>query len=282
MASVQWSLVVFTVLAQAAVGMTLVVAASAAFGVTIGRSFRRALIANTALMGAALLFSFLHLGNVTRAVYAVSHWRNSWLSREVLLAAVFLALLCVTLVLGSRGRARERPFDVLLAATVLVGVALVTAMARVYMVPTVPAWHRPATPIAFAVTTVLLGAAAMLVVISTASAPDSDDARALQLASWLLGAIAAALVVKLGAAVLLGAPVAAAPAAFPAAALGGAWRVVPWTALALGVAALACWVAAWRRGRPSRGLALLAFVAFLVAELVTRAAFYASYFRLGV
>jgi len=281
-ADTQWSLVAFTVLAQAAVGMTLVVATIAALGVTIGRSFRRALIANTALMGAALLFSFLHLGNVTRAVYAVSHWRSSWLSREVVLAAIFFALLVVTAVIDARDGAPERPFDALLALTVLVGVALVTVMARVYMVPTVPPWRGPATPVAFAVTTVLLGASAMLVVSGPGSAPDLEAAGARCLASWLVGAIAAALLLKLGAAALLAPRLAGDPVAFPPDPVGGAWRVVVWAAVALGVAALARWVVAWRRGRPTRGLALFALVAFVVAEVVERALFYAAYFRLGV
>jgi len=281
-ASPQWSLVAFTVLAQAAVGMTLVTAAMAAGGVTLGRSFRRVIIAKLALMAAALLFSFLHLGDATRAIYAVSHWRNSWLSREVLLAAIFIGLLCLTLVVGARGRTGARPFGVLLAVTVLIGVALVTVMARVYMVPTVPSWHGPSTPIAFAVTTVLLGASTMLVMLGPGTATDLGGVHARTLATWLIGAIALALLVKLGAAVALGPRVATDHAAFPAAAAGGIWRAAAWSAIVVGVAALASWLAALRNHRPARGFALLALVAFFVAEIVERALFYASYFRLGV
>lgn len=282
MASAQWSLVAFTVLVQAAVGMTLVTAALLAGGVAPGRSFRRALTARIVIMAAALVVSFLHLGSATRAVYAVSHWRTSWLSREVLLAAIFFGLLVVTLVIDSRDRTPERPFGVLLALTVLVGVALVTVMARLYMVPTVPPWHGPATPVAFAVTTVLLGASAMLVVVDPGAAPDLEAADARRQVFWLVGAIAVALLVKLAAAALLAPGAAVDPAAFSAHPVGGAWRVAVWVAVAHGVAALAGWVAAWRRGRPARSLALFALVAFLAAEIIERALFYASYFRLGV
>jgi len=276
--SQEWSLVAFTVLAQAAAGMSVALAAAAAAGAFMGRTFRRALGAATLVMAGALLVSFLHLGDPIHAVYGASHWRSSWLSREIVAAVTFLALQCATLLAGGRGRTGTRLFHAMLGATALAGLALVAAMARVYAVPTVPSWRGPATPIAFGVTTVLLGAAGMLAVFSA----DLRDARARILAWWLLGAIAVALLVKLCAAVLLGPPAAAEPAAFPAAAPGGPWSGAPWVAAALGVAALAGWVLTWRRDRPSSSLVPLAVVAFLIAEVIARGLFYASYFRLGV
>lgn len=282
MASPQWSLVAFTVLAQAAVGMTLVTAAMVAGGAPLGRSFRRALAVKLGLTAAALVASFLHLGNVTRAVYAVSHWHNSWLSREIALASIFLALLVVTLVLAGRDHSSERPLRALLAATVLVGVALVTAMARIYMVPIAPSWHAPSTPIAFAVTTLLLGASAMLVVVTPEGATRLDAAQLQRLVGWLVGAIFAVLLVKAGAAALLHPRPAGDHVAFPVVASFGLWRVLVWAAVASGVAALAAWLAAWRKGQPSRAGALVALAAFFAAELVERALFYASYVRLGV
>ncbi len=278
MADAQWSLVAFTVLAQAAVGMTLAVAASVAFGVPISRGLRRVLAVAAVVMAGALAFSVLHLGDPARAAYAVANWGGSWLSREILAAVAFLALLCATLAVGSRGRADGTGPRRLLAASALIGVALVTAMARVYMVATVPPWRGATTPIAFAVTVVLLGAAATLVIVSA----EPDDDRPRRLEGWLIGAIVVALLAKLGAAVLLGPPIAADHAAFPAAAPGGVWPAAVWTAVALGVAALAAWVVAWRGGRTSRGFALFALVAFLAAEIASRVIFYASYFRLGV
>jgi len=45
-----------------------------------------------ALLGAGLIASFFHLGHPERAWRAASQWRTSWLSREVIVLPVFMAL----------------------------------------------------------------------------------------------------------------------------------------------------------------------------------------------
>ena len=96
----------------------------------------------------ALLASFLHLGQPRHAWRAIANLRTSWLSREVLSAALFVVSLIA--VLATRGS------GIWLADAT--GLALIISMARVYALRTVPEWNHRATTASFFVTTLLLGA----------------------------------------------------------------------------------------------------------------------------
>jgi len=137
------SLVAFTLLAQLAVGATW-------FRSVREPSNDRALAAITTIMLSALLASFLHLGQPRHAWRAITNLRTSWLSREVLSAALFVVSLIGVLATGGSG--------IWLADAT--GLALVISMARVYALRTVPEWNHRATTVAFFVTTLLLGAVA--------------------------------------------------------------------------------------------------------------------------
>jgi len=118
----EWALVIFS---QVLAWLAGYMAATAAGGVG-----RYALVFG--VMGvAALAVTVAHLGKVNRAWRAVSNWRRSWLSREVILSSVFVALGCAWL-----GMAQGR--EVLGWAVAGVGFAALFSIDRVYSVTRTP------------------------------------------------------------------------------------------------------------------------------------------------
>jgi anaerobic dimethyl sulfoxide reductase subunit C (anchor subunit) len=227
----------------------------------------------------ALAASLLHLGHPVQAWLALTNVRTSWLSREVLLAAAFVACLLVTALLG-RTRAGSPGVHGLMLVGAVVGVLAVAAMSRLYMVPTQPAWDRIVTPVSFFATTLLLGIVVVLLLV----APGWNDlvhARPLGRALPFVGI--ALLVLQL---VLLPAwvrgIVAEPAAAISAASLGS---VATWLAAVRAVAAIVAIVMIAVSSRPmpvvpaAGAVALLVFV--FASEVCGRLLFYASSVHLG-
>ena len=134
------SLVAFTLLAQLAVGATW-------FRSMSGPYDSRALVIITTIMFVALLASFVHLGQPRHAWRAIANLRTSWLSREVLSAALFAGALVAALTAGGSGMWLANAM----------GLALIISMAQVYRLRTVPAWDDRATTASFFATTLMLG-----------------------------------------------------------------------------------------------------------------------------
>ncbi len=163
----EFALIAFTILAQMSVGAFLVLGVVNFFvtrkaGVEeADRMGDRSLIAIIVVLGLGLLASLLHLGSPLSAPRAVTNFATSWLSREVLSGVIFAVLGALFAVLQwfKLGPQILRTVVAWLAA--LVGIVLVYSMARVYMLPTQPAWNSLATPISFFTTTLLLGSLAL-------------------------------------------------------------------------------------------------------------------------
>ncbi len=136
----EWSLVVFTVATQAAAGIC-------ALGAVLGEP-RPTL----ALVFLALGFGWatLHLGRPAGARFALANLHSSWLSRELLLGALFAAAVVAQLATGE---------EVVAWLAAALGLVFVLAVSRVYAIRTVPAWNTWATPVAFFGTALLLSAA---------------------------------------------------------------------------------------------------------------------------
>ena len=94
----------------------------------------------------SLAASTLHLGRPIHAFRALKMWRRSWLSREVLLFALFA--------LAAAASAMVPALSWLAAA---LGFAGVTASAFIYLVPARPAWNSYRTIVDFYLTALLLG-----------------------------------------------------------------------------------------------------------------------------
>jgi len=144
----EWSLVGFTLLSQAAAGAAIVGGVLRAFLGSARLDFLLQPII-LILMVLAMGLSTLHLGRPARAPRALLNGRTSWLSREILLA-VALA--------GSAAFAWAT--DGLWGSvwwSMLLGVAYLVGIARVYMQRTVPVWDRWHTPLGFGQTALRLG-----------------------------------------------------------------------------------------------------------------------------
>ena len=171
-----WPLVVMTVLTQLSVGafatiwLLQLLGASARLGV--------AAIASIFVAGLALAASTLHLGRPIHAARALRMWRRSWLSREVLLFALFSGV--ATVYAATLNSAVG-------ALTVLIGLGGVTASACIYRVPARPAWNTPLTLARFIVTGGVLGPL-------FAAAVGAGDARAVALTAAGMAALQFVLV----------------------------------------------------------------------------------------
>jgi len=85
------SIILFTTLAGAAQGLTVVLAVASIAGVAPERTHAGMLGVATVLL-LALAASFFHLGHPLRAWRAALMWRTSWMSREVIVLPAFIAL----------------------------------------------------------------------------------------------------------------------------------------------------------------------------------------------
>lgn len=167
MESREWALIAFTILAQMSVGAFLVLgvvhhfAKRKAGAEEADRLSDRALIAIFVTLGLGMLASVFHLGSPFAAPRAVSNIATSWLSREILSGVLFalLGVIFAAMQWFKIGSISVR--NIVAWAASLVGLVLVFSMAKVYMIPVQPAWNTIATPIAFFVTTLLLGSMAL-------------------------------------------------------------------------------------------------------------------------
>ena len=151
----EYSLVIFTLLAQMAVGSFGVLAAMMWLE---NNSSRNLFVVIAPMMVLAMLASFLHLGSPFKAWRAFANLRSSWLSREILLATLFAgasAFVAVTQWLNMGTPSMQNSF---IGATALLGIALIISMANVYRLRTITVWNTWATPLAFFRAAFVLGA----------------------------------------------------------------------------------------------------------------------------
>lgn len=284
----EWPLAAFTLLMQASVGIVLVRAVLPLVHAAhpkgggparplAGRLDTLAVVA-AAAAALALLASLLHLGQPVLAWLALANVRGSWLSREVALAVVFVAALAASSLSPAGDRWAPAFRTAATALAVAAGLALVFAMARVYMMAGQPAWDRPTTLVAFFTSTLLLGTVAVV----ACPVPRLEPR-----ATRLLGTAAIAL---LALQVLLVPPLLAVVAAEPAAAISPAslGHAAMWLAAARVVAAVAgagLLVSALRAGpgvhRGMGGARYAALALVVVSEVFGRMLFYATSVRLG-
>jgi anaerobic dimethyl sulfoxide reductase subunit C len=273
----EWPLVVFTLAIQLAVGCYL-----ALMLVGGDRTWNRApLLAVGALTILGLAASALHLGTPGNAVWTLANMGESWLSREILAGVAFLGLWAVRFQVHRRARP-ARWHTALAAMLAVAGLAVIWAMARVYMLPARPAWDSWLTPASFFLTTLLLGAVAMAARLEDQPwrVPGSDPDAASHAGARapagerpgpeavLLGIGLVAVVAQLVATPFH--PVSAALADSGAEARFGVARVL---LMLLGAVLL---VGALARRRRGGRWALAAFLLLLAAETVGRALFYAA------
>lgn len=163
-----WSMIFFTTLAGAAQGLLL-----ALFGVDLAARagllaalpagfFGGAVVGVLVLAGAGLVAASFHLGRPLRAWRAVTMWRTSWLSREVIALPAFIG---ATLLYGITGAPGWGVLAALLALLMYLCTGMIYAAVKAMR-----EWATPMTPLNFA----LIGTASGLLlalVLAAAWAP---------------------------------------------------------------------------------------------------------------
>lgn len=169
----QYSLVVFTLFIQAAVGAFWVLLVSDflkrkapdqvqdAF-TRIGTSI---LIPMTAV---GLLFSTTHLGRPQFAWRALKHFQTSWMSREIWVTGAFFGLIALYTYLWWK-RVEDAELRRLVGVmTGLVGALAVLTQAMIYTVPGRPMWNHWSTLLLFVASVLILGPLAVATAYSFA------------------------------------------------------------------------------------------------------------------
>jgi sulfite dehydrogenase (quinone) subunit SoeC len=182
-----WSMIFFTTLAGAAQGLLLALVGLqlAAAADTPAALYQHGALLVLGLGAVALVAATFHLGRPERAWRAAAMWRTSWLSREVILLPIFLALV---LGWGLLHRAQAPSLALGVAAAVF-ALALYVCTGMIYAaVKAIAQWAHPITPINYGVLGIASGL--MLAAALTAAVGSSHTRPLAQLAlgATLLGA----------------------------------------------------------------------------------------------
>ena len=153
----QWSLVIFTLLVQSAVGSVWCV--QVALFLSDGRVdillLKSQIIAALCLALAGLAAAMTHLGKPGDSLHAVKNFKSSWLSREVFSVTLFAGFLATMAASAYFHPAFLKGWVVLFGS--LAGGTALYAMTRVYRLRTVPSWDHAGTPLNFLGSALLLG-----------------------------------------------------------------------------------------------------------------------------
>jgi DMSO reductase anchor subunit len=167
-------LVIFTLLAQTAAG-TLVGLAGAQLLGDVDVLGPLPLIAVGLLLLVAAVISTLHLGHPRHAPFAVSNWRRSWLSREIVALGLTGGLVALGALSGllSGLESSHGPRTLVGVLAAVAGVFLVMTMVRLYSMRTVTAWRSSATTVRFYGATLRLGGIGAGIFVALAALADA-------------------------------------------------------------------------------------------------------------
>jgi len=197
MHSRDWSLVFFTTLSQWSVGIIVWLSwlvffsDKVVFFVKTGLSPGNPVLLALLLIGVATTSSFLHLGNPSNAPRALNNLAGSWLSREILAIGIYSLCLIIVFMVGLKVDGSNNT-KYLLVLSSIAGFFLLWAMARVYTIPTIPAWDSWYTPLSFATTSLCLGLITFLM-LNSLGAVGMDN----QAGKFYVGTLVAILVLEI-------------------------------------------------------------------------------------
>lgn len=157
----EWSLLIFTYMMNAAVGLCVV---SGVFAAPLSRrlttdSFKRMMMLTIFIIciiaGIGSVASITHLGVPLNAPNAINNVFTAWLSREVVVTAAFVGSLGVTFLwLWKSGKLSF----VLFGAAMAIGLADIYCMASIYRYTSILTWNDANTYLMFFATMLSLGA----------------------------------------------------------------------------------------------------------------------------
>ncbi|MDX1699363.1 MAG: DmsC/YnfH family molybdoenzyme membrane anchor subunit [Melioribacteraceae bacterium] len=169
----QWSLIIFTLLVQLAVGSTLVLSfinsqffSKIADSLTHEITVRSLIIIVTSLF-VAVISSFFHLGSPLNAHFSLNNLSSSWLSREILLIILFSTSILTYFLFEIMFPSNQHVRLTIAIISSILGIALLFSMSKLYMIETVPAWNTFLTPAKIILTTIILGTTSLLLILIT-------------------------------------------------------------------------------------------------------------------
>lgn len=164
----EWPLVTFTLFVQSSVGVTLFTALyfcwlEKEIGQQRATVAMRPILLTAAILGClGLLASTLHMGYPWNAFHALRHISTSWLSREIVFAALYLGALCLyTLYVLIKKRMNKT----LLALIGILGVIDIFCMASLYYHTAMLTWVHANTYFMFIGALFSAGAAIVLFIL---------------------------------------------------------------------------------------------------------------------
>ncbi|KAF1371178.1 dimethyl sulfoxide reductase anchor subunit family protein [Yokenella regensburgei] len=277
----EWPLMIFTVFGQCVAGGFIVLALALMKGGLDNQQQKRVVLSMFGLwvlMGLAFIASTLHLGSPLRAFNSLNRVGASSLSNEIASGALFFAVGGIGWLLALSGKLSVALRNVWLVLTMVLGVAFVWMMVRVYnTINTVPTWYSVWTPVGFFLT-LLIGGPLLGYLLLRAAGVSGWAMRLLPVLT-LVGLVISVMMSLMQGAELatIHSSIQQASALVPDYGTLMAWRVVAI------VVALVCWVAPQLKGyQPAIPLLSLAFVLVLVGELIGRGVFYGLHMTVGM
>jgi anaerobic dimethyl sulfoxide reductase subunit C (anchor subunit) len=193
-------MIFFTVVTQMAVGAFLVLgvvrfAAQRGHTITVTeRVIAPIVYAIGPAMILGLIVSMFHMHDISHSFFVITHWKTSWLSREILTGCSFAGFGFVYAVLDWFKLGPRVLRQVVAAVAALLGIGLVVSESMIYYsLRVMPAWHTWAVPFQFVATSVLMGcvsvATALMITAwvrlrSSSSASALADAGAAPVGLW--------------------------------------------------------------------------------------------------
>ncbi len=290
MHSAEWSLVFFTLLSQFSAGMLM--------SVFIFRVFLSAdspvnqekltiwgITTAFITMLVALVISFLHLNAPLSSIYAMSNLRESWLSREILMASVFAFLLFLQVAASGFKLVSARNQNILMTLGLIAGLYLIYSMGRLYMIPTVPAWNNPGTMLAFYATAFLTGPALFLAVHAKLNSKNDIQKNPPAIMLVYGGMIFAGMLMVAAAAMFSNPePTALENIGFEAHSSSRFLLIGRWVLLVVGVAVSIGSFGSLKKLQTNFATSkyIWGFALVFTSEILARIDFYSSYFRIGL
>ncbi|KXI23466.1 dimethyl sulfoxide reductase anchor subunit family protein [Photobacterium sanguinicancri] len=274
------SLVLFTVLAQTAVGAYLIM--SIANLVTNSRVDVKGRITRNmffvwVVMGLGFVASSTHLGSPMRAMNALNQVGTSWLSNEILTGSMFFAFGGLYWLLDVLDKGSESVRKGLKIAGMVAGIAFMYSMVNVYLIETVPTWDSPFTWWSFLLTMLAVGGIFASILMHNAQFDDAKYIRVVQ--GSVVASVIAMIVVTLSQMVALGdiqTSIVAARDLVPNMAMLQGSRIV------LLVAGAAIALFGINRIKGSIALPVVGLALVLVAELLGRNIFFNLHMTVGM
>ncbi len=169
------SLVAFTLLSQAAVGLYFFLSLGMlVFPSEIAAFFLHGQIISLVLSLLAMIFSFTHLAYPMHALFALKNLKSSWLSREILFLSIWIILLLADVLVGFSKRNIEL-LNTLHFTSLGFGILLIWAMSRLYMLRTLPGWRKAHTPLIFFQSALLAGSYIIMMMLVFGFATENKE-----------------------------------------------------------------------------------------------------------